>query len=72
VPTPVGPAPRDPNDPDFWDWGDDEPGRRAFSRNGGHDDRDLHARLQRRRRRIRLVALIVVVVVFAALLAASL
>jgi hypothetical protein len=21
VPTPVGPAPRDPNDPDFWDWG---------------------------------------------------
>jgi hypothetical protein len=20
VPTPVGPAPRDPNDPDFWDW----------------------------------------------------
>jgi len=27
VPTPVGPAPRDPNDPDFWDWGppDDRP-----------------------------------------------
>jgi hypothetical protein len=27
MPTPVGPAPRDPNDPDFWDWGsdDDEP-----------------------------------------------
>jgi hypothetical protein len=20
VPTPVGPVPRDPNDPDFWDW----------------------------------------------------
>lgn len=20
MPTPVGPAPRDPNDPDFWDW----------------------------------------------------
>lgn len=27
MPTPVGPAPRDPNDPDFWDWGppDDRP-----------------------------------------------
>jgi hypothetical protein len=24
MPSPVGPAPRDPNDPDFWDWGDDE------------------------------------------------
>jgi hypothetical protein len=23
VATPVGPAPRNPNDPDFWDWGDD-------------------------------------------------
>ena len=22
--TPVGPAPRDPNDPDFWDWGGDD------------------------------------------------
>jgi hypothetical protein len=22
MPTPVGPAPRDPGDPDFWDWGD--------------------------------------------------
>jgi hypothetical protein len=22
--TPVGPAPRDPNDPDLWDWGDTE------------------------------------------------
>lgn len=20
MPTPVGPAPRDPNDPDLWDW----------------------------------------------------
>lgn len=20
MPTPVGPTPRDPNDPDFWDW----------------------------------------------------
>lgn len=27
MPTPVGPAPRDPNDPDLWDWGpsDDRP-----------------------------------------------
>lgn len=27
MPTPVGPAPRDPDDPDFWDWGppDDRP-----------------------------------------------
>ncbi|MGH9123347.1 MAG: hypothetical protein ACRDZ8_01290 [Acidimicrobiales bacterium] len=24
MPTPVGPAPRDPNDPDFWDWGSPE------------------------------------------------
>ena len=26
MPTPVGPAPRDPNDPDLWDWsgGEDE------------------------------------------------
>ena len=24
MPTPVGPAPRDPNDPDLWDWGDDD------------------------------------------------
>ena len=24
MPTPVGPAPRDPNDPDFWDWDDFE------------------------------------------------
>ncbi len=26
--TPVGPAPRDPNDPDLWDWsvGDDDDG----------------------------------------------
>ena len=25
MPTPVGPAPRDPDDPDFWDeWYDDE------------------------------------------------
>lgn len=27
MPTPVGPAPRDPDDPDLWDWegGDEEP-----------------------------------------------
>ncbi len=30
MPTPVGPAPRDPDDPDFWDWGppDEGPARR--------------------------------------------
>jgi hypothetical protein len=28
MPTPVGPAPRDPDDPDFWDWGEDEPSAR--------------------------------------------
>jgi hypothetical protein len=25
MPTPVGPAPRDPNDPDLWDWDDPTP-----------------------------------------------
>ena len=24
MPTPVGPAPRDPNDPDLWDWGGED------------------------------------------------
>jgi hypothetical protein len=24
MPTPVGPAPPDPNDPDLWDWGVDD------------------------------------------------
>jgi hypothetical protein len=24
MPTPVGPPPPDPNDPDLWDWGDDD------------------------------------------------
>ena len=24
MPTPVGPVPPDPNDPDLWDWGEDE------------------------------------------------
>ena len=31
MPTPVGPAPRDPNDPDFWDW-DDHDDERAVGR----------------------------------------
>ncbi|MGP0109783.1 MAG: hypothetical protein ACLPR9_13165 [Acidimicrobiales bacterium] len=26
MPTPVGPVPPDPNDPDLWDWGEDEDG----------------------------------------------
>lgn len=30
MPTPVGPAPRDPNDPDFWDW--DPPDERPVAR----------------------------------------
>ena len=25
MPTPVGPAPRDTNDPDLWDWGEFTP-----------------------------------------------
>ena len=35
MPTPVGPAPRDPNDPDFWDWSsppDEVDGRPAYQR----------------------------------------
>ena len=24
MPTPVGPVPPDPNDPDLWDWGEDD------------------------------------------------
>jgi hypothetical protein len=30
MPTPVGPVPRDPEDPDLWDWGEgaDPPARR--------------------------------------------
>ena len=24
MPTPVGPVPRDPDDPDLWDWGEDD------------------------------------------------
>lgn len=72
MPTPVGPAPRDPHDPDFWDWGDEFTGRHSYRSNGGHDDRAMLARLDRRRRRLRLVAIVIVVVVFAALLATSL
>ena len=30
MPNPVGPAPRDPNDPDFWDW--DPPDERPMAR----------------------------------------
>lgn len=68
MPTPVGPAPRDPNDPDFWDWGDGV----GFSTNGGHDDSKLWADLARRRRRRNFVALIVVLVLVVAVLATSL
>jgi hypothetical protein len=28
MPTPVGPVPPDPNDPDLWDWGEDDDGLR--------------------------------------------
>ncbi|MGH7735349.1 MAG: hypothetical protein ACREOE_17080 [Gemmatimonadales bacterium] len=58
MPTPVGPAPRDPNDPDFWDWGD-----QPYSSNGGHDDTGLLAELERTRRRRRVIALVVVALV---------
>ena len=67
MPTPVGPAPRDPNDPDFWDWGDG-----AYSSNGGHDDSELLAELARTRARRRLIALIVVVLVLVAIVVTSL
>jgi hypothetical protein len=33
MPTPVGPVPSDPNDPDLWDWDEDDdarPLRRPF------------------------------------------
>lgn len=59
MPTPVGPAPRDPNDPDFWDWGDAE----SYSTNGGHDDTELIADLARRRARRQVIALVVVALV---------
>ena len=68
MPTPVGPAPRDPNDPDFWDWGDAE----GFSTNGGHDDTELLADLARRHRRRRIVGLVVVVLLVAAIVVSSL
>jgi hypothetical protein len=32
MPTPVGPAPRDPDDPDLWDWDDPIPGARRSHR----------------------------------------
>jgi hypothetical protein len=46
VPTPVGPAPRDPNDPDFWDW------------SGGEDDGDAP---RARRSGVVLVAVLLLV-----------
>ena len=58
MPTPVGPARRDPNDPDFWDFGDV-----SYSANGGHDDTELIADLARRRARRRVVTVIVVALV---------
>jgi len=67
VPTPVGPAPRGPNDPDFWDFGD--PADLDYRSNGGHGDGSLAAHLQRRRRRRQLMALVVVVVLIVAVLA---
>lgn len=69
MPTPVGPAPRDPFDPDLWDWGD--PADADYTSNGGHDDRALVADLERRRRRRRLLALFVVVLVMIAILATA-
>ena len=71
MPTPVGPAPRDPNDPDFWDWGDEDPFP-PYRSNGGHDDRFLLAELHRRRRRRRLVTVAVLLVLLVAILATSL
>ena len=67
MPTPVGPAPRDPNDPDLWDWGDG-----AYSDNGGHDDRELLAELERQRARRRIIALVIVVLVLVLIIVASL
>ncbi len=32
MPTPVGPADRDPNDPDFWDWDPPDEGSSARRR----------------------------------------
>ena len=71
MPTPVGPAPRDPNDPDFWDWGDDA-NHTTYSSNGGHDDTQLVADLHRRWRRRQLISLAVLVVLVVAILATSL
>jgi hypothetical protein len=58
VPTPAGPGPQDPHDPEGWDWGQ---GEIPFAANGGPDDHLLRDQLARRRRRQRLVALVVVV-----------
>lgn len=35
MPTPVGPAPRDPNDPDFWDWSGEDDGYEPRARRPG-------------------------------------
>jgi hypothetical protein len=56
VPTPVGPAPRDPNDPDFWDWGSPD---------------DLDGRPQARRHPARAVIAAVLIVALLLLIVAS-
>ncbi len=70
MPTPVGPAPRDPFDPDLWDWGDPADG--DWSSNGGHDDGRLRSDLHRRWRRRQLISLVVLVVLVVAVLATAL
>lgn len=52
MPTPVGPVPPNPDDPDLWDWSDD-----VWARSAGGDP-SLAAQLARRRRRWRLVAVL--------------
>ncbi len=52
MPTPVGPAPRDPDDPDSWDWSDD-----VWAPSDGHEPA-LAARLARRRQLWRLVTIL--------------
>ena len=66
MPTPVGPAPRDPNDPDFWDFSDEVYG------SGGHDDPRGDADLARQRARRRLMAIVIVALVLTLLIVASL
>ena len=52
----MGPLPRDPDDPDFWDWSDD-----VWALSPSDGDPSLLAHLARRRRRRRLVALLALV-----------